>query len=48
MICGAARRNPHVAQDGSQGVLTVLGLGSALGVALPPFVVYKDKGHDMG
>ena len=48
VICRAARRNPHVAQDGSREMLTVLESVSALGVALPPFVVYKGKGHYMG
>jgi len=42
------RRNPHVAQGGSREMLTVLESVSALGVALPLFVVYKGKGHYMG
>ena len=48
VICRAARRNPHVAQAGSREMLTVLEAVSALGTALPPFVVYKGKGHNMG
>lgn len=48
VICRAARRNPHVAQDGSREMLMVLELVSVLGMALPPFVVYKGKGHYMG
>jgi len=48
VICRAARRNPHVAQDGSCEMLTILESVSAFGTALPLFVIYKGKGHYMG
>lgn len=48
VVCRARRRNPHVTQDGSREMLTVLDGVSALGHCLPPFVIYKGKGHYMG
>jgi len=46
--CRTARYNPHLAQDGSRQRLTVLESVSAFGTAVPPFVVYKGKGHYTG
>jgi len=48
VICRATQRNPHMAQNGSREMLTVLESVSAVGMALPPFVVHKGKGHTMG
>lgn len=43
VICGAARRNPHVAQDGSREMLTVLELVSGLEKPFPPLLFTKVK-----
>ena len=48
VICRARRRNPHITQDGSREMLTVLDGVSALGHCLPPFVIYKGKAYYMG
>ncbi|KAH0602245.1 uncharacterized protein H6S33_009886 [Morchella sextelata] len=48
VICRSGRRNPNVAQDGSRELITVVETVSVGGLALPPWVIYKGKGHYMG
>lgn len=48
VICRSGRRNPNVAQDGSRELITVVETVSVGGLVLPPWVIYKGKGHYMG
>lgn len=48
VICRSGRRNPNVAQDASRELITVVETVSVGGLVLPPWVIYKGKGHYMG